>query len=181
MKIVNQAQNKVPPIREVNKAELAEAFEVSLPTVDNWVRRKCPILQKGSRGTPWAFDLFAVYAWRHNLESSQDEVYDADPESMNPKDRLDWYRGCREKDAHEQARNLLIPFDLSEAVISSAFSEVRAGLLSQHSIIAAEHPEIPTDAIRRIQRANKDLLKRLSETRLPDTIAGALDALDAST
>jgi hypothetical protein len=47
-----------------SKAELADFFSVSLPTVDSWIRKGCPYEQKGSHGKPWVFDLAAVAKWR---------------------------------------------------------------------------------------------------------------------
>lgn len=79
-----------------------------------------------------------------------------------------------------ERRGELIPFDLMERIITSAFSEIRAGLVSQHNTIASEHPEIPHDAINAILAANRNLLARLAETRLPDSIERSLDALEAS-
>lgn len=168
---------RIPPSREANKAEAAEFFGVHVATVDAWLRRGCPYLQRGNRGKSWVFDLLDVAKWRFG---GTEEDPEEDPEKMSPKDRLDWYRGNRERDAHAKDKELLIPFDLEERIIAAAFAEIRAGLLSQHNTIASEHPEISPDAINAILAANKDFLTRLAETRLPASIEGALDALDVS-
>ena len=47
-----------------NKAELAEFFQVSAPTVDDWVRRDCPFVKRGKSGVDWVFDFRAVRSWR---------------------------------------------------------------------------------------------------------------------
>ena len=47
-----------------NKAELAEFFQVSAPTIDDWVRRDCPFVTRGKSGVDWVFDFRAVRSWR---------------------------------------------------------------------------------------------------------------------
>lgn len=48
----------------VNRAELATIFEVSLPTVDAWVRKGCPVVERGGRGRDWQFYCPDVFNWR---------------------------------------------------------------------------------------------------------------------
>lgn len=47
----------------VNRQQVASHCEVSLPTVDAWVRKGCPFVTRGSKGTEWQFDLAAVEKW----------------------------------------------------------------------------------------------------------------------
>lgn len=55
---------RIPKVRLFNKAEVADAFQVSLPTVNVWIREGCPVVTAGDRGVSWELDVFAVYAWR---------------------------------------------------------------------------------------------------------------------
>ncbi|MFY9293345.1 MAG: terminase small subunit [Methylorubrum rhodinum] len=50
--------------RSVNRAELASLCGVSLPTVDSWVEKGCPYIERGSKGREWQFDSAAVIDWR---------------------------------------------------------------------------------------------------------------------
>ena len=50
--------------RVVNRAGLASVCGVSLPTVDAWVERGCPFLERGSKGREWQFDTADVIEWR---------------------------------------------------------------------------------------------------------------------
>lgn len=50
--------------RHVNRSQLAEETGKSLPTIDNWVRKGCPVVKKGGRGQQWLFDPAAVNDWR---------------------------------------------------------------------------------------------------------------------
>lgn len=52
------------PQFSANKHEVAAFFEVSLPTVDAWLRKGMPYEQKGGKGKPWIFDLRKVNEWR---------------------------------------------------------------------------------------------------------------------
>ena len=58
--------------RTLNRSELAAHHGVSLPQVDTWVRRGCPAIERGSKGTNWKFDPAAVIDWR--LKDAADEV-----------------------------------------------------------------------------------------------------------
>ena len=49
------------PSRFTTKAALAEAYGVSLPTVETWLSRGCPHERRGRR---YAFELDAVARWR---------------------------------------------------------------------------------------------------------------------
>lgn len=51
------------PGRSVNRAELAELFGVSLPTVDSWLRDGCPFVQKGAKGREWVLESATVHRW----------------------------------------------------------------------------------------------------------------------
>jgi phage terminase Nu1 subunit (DNA packaging protein) len=51
--------------RICNKAQLAEFFEISLPTVDAWMRKGCPVVARGHRGIGYQFDLLHVLLWFH--------------------------------------------------------------------------------------------------------------------
>lgn len=49
--------------KRVNRAELADTFGVSLPTVDGWVRAGCPVVERGGRGKQWVFNTAAIAEW----------------------------------------------------------------------------------------------------------------------
>lgn len=48
---------------KLNRAGLAEHMGISLPTVDRWVKEGMPVVQRGSRGVEWVFDLSEVIRW----------------------------------------------------------------------------------------------------------------------
>ncbi len=50
--------------RIVNRAALAQLCGVTLPTIDAWVRKDCPVVERGGTGKEWRFDSAAVMDWR---------------------------------------------------------------------------------------------------------------------
>lgn len=58
--------------QEVNRTELAEFFGIAMPTVDDWIRRGCPVVERGGRGRAWKFNTAEVATWR--IERVRDEA-----------------------------------------------------------------------------------------------------------
>jgi len=79
--------------RLANKQELATLFDVSLPSIDAWLRRGAPYVVKGTNGVSWKFDIIAISKWLYTPKESSA----IDPDNMSPKDQLDWYKAQREK------------------------------------------------------------------------------------
>lgn len=53
-------------IKLVNRSQLAAIFGKSLVTIDSWVRRGMPIVQKGNKTKEWQFDTTMVAQWRED-------------------------------------------------------------------------------------------------------------------
>lgn len=99
----------IPPSRRANKALVADFFGVAITSVDGWVRRGCPYVQRGERGTPWVFDLLQVAEWRFG--GNRTEAIEKDPEDMPPKERKDWYEGEKVRVSLEVDKGNLITLD----------------------------------------------------------------------
>ena len=56
-----QDPNRKPNL--VSKSELAEMLDVSLSTVDSWVRKGAPVYQKGNHGIAYEIDTGAFFEW----------------------------------------------------------------------------------------------------------------------
>lgn len=54
----------------LSKSALAEHLGVSLPAVDAWVRRGCPIEERGAPGRAAKFDVQKVMAWLERYTST---------------------------------------------------------------------------------------------------------------
>lgn len=113
-------------LRSANKAECAEFFDVAIKTIDGWVRRGCPVVRRGSAGTPWEFDLFEVCQWRINGQSTDA----AEPDQMTPQDRKAWYESEGRRRELQVKDRELIPVDEVEEAIATAFGAISQGMLS---------------------------------------------------
>lgn len=96
----------------MTKAEIAEIFDVSIPTVNAWVRRGCPYVKRGDKTTPWQFRFVGVAEWRYSRDVSENltgcaPVLD-NPDDMSPRDRRYWYEGEKiKREVEERMRNLI--------------------------------------------------------------------------
>ncbi len=115
---------KLSKLRSANKAEAAEFFGVSLPTIDAWIRRGCPVVQRGAHGLPWILDLLEIAIWRYG--SSEEEILD--PDKMPPKERKDWYDGEKRRREIQTQDRELIPADEFDREYSRMIKLVAAGL-----------------------------------------------------
>lgn len=48
----------------MSRKEICEVFGVALRTLDDWVRRGCPVLKKAGSGMPSEYDSGTVFEWR---------------------------------------------------------------------------------------------------------------------
>ena len=113
--------------REVNRTELAEINGVSLPTIESWVRRGCPVVQRGGRGRAWQFNTAEVRNWREDdirAESSQ--------ATHATKDELVLRKLAAETEQAEldlaKSKDEVVPVEQLERALVKAFGEVRAGM-----------------------------------------------------
>jgi phage terminase Nu1 subunit (DNA packaging protein) len=140
-----QPVRSVPVHRLANKAEVAEWFGVSVPTVDAWLRRGVPYVTRGGRGQQWQLDLRDVAEWYYGRQGSS---ADEDPDKLPPKDRLDWYRGTRERTRHMQEIGELIPAADYESALAAALKTVASGLESLPDLLERD-AALPGQAVER--------------------------------
>jgi phage terminase Nu1 subunit (DNA packaging protein) len=128
-------QPDVPEIRIGNKADCAQFFGVTLPTIDKWIRDGMPTVQRGSQGISWVIDLHAAAKWRYEARLPSGQI---DPETLPPAERKLWYDGeARRRDIQERDREL-IPVDEVEETVSTAFASVAQSLLSLPDLLERE-------------------------------------------
>lgn len=114
-------------LRQANKAQIAEFFDVSVKAVDGWIRRGCPVIKRGSRSTPWAMDALAVAEWRFGSQQSSDAI---DPDQMIPTDRKAWYESEKTRLLLQEKARELMPVGEVEVAIATAFSAISQDLAS---------------------------------------------------
>jgi phage terminase Nu1 subunit (DNA packaging protein) len=151
----------IPDVRVANKGQLAQFFGVSIITVNNWVRRGCPVVEQGGQKAQWKFDILEVMKWKYVPESLSN-----DPEEMAPKERLDWYRGDREKTKHLLETGSLVPVARFEAEMAGMLKTIAMMIDSLPDILERD-AGISGDAVVRAQKAcdsaREDLHMKLLE------------------
>lgn len=175
--------------RSVNRADLAGVCGVSLPTVDAWVGKGCPFLERGGRGREWAFDTAAVIEWRISRAVSDAVSAYQDDSGLISKDEADRRRAVAkaitaEIEADEALRVVVARSDAEAAM--AAFSQVlKTGLGNAASKIAARAttmssaPEIEAltqaELNRAFETARSELAARWSGDRDGTDDDGELD------
>lgn len=155
----------VPQSRRANKMEVAEFFGVSLPTIDAWIRRGCPNVQKGSRGVSWVFDLLQVAEWRFTGERVPDN--EVSPEDMHPKDRKDWYEGEKVRIALEVEKGNLITLDQYREEMARILKQVANTLETLPDSLERKcgiSPSVVTQMVKEIDGERAALAERLLST-----------------
>ena len=153
-----------PAVRLANKLQVSEIFDVSVKTVDLWVRRGCPFIQRGDLRTPWIFDLLKVAEWKYT-RSRRARV--DDPEKLKAKDRRDWYEGERVREKVEELKGNLITrdeFNEERARILSAIAECLARLPDRLEV-ACELPPAATGVLRDLIDRERAALAQWQEQR----------------
>jgi phage terminase Nu1 subunit (DNA packaging protein) len=113
--------------RVVNRTELAEINGVSLPTIESWVRRGCPVVQRGGRGRAWQFNTAEVRSWR------EDDIRAESSQATNAtKEQLLLRKLAAETEQAEldlaKSKDEVVPVEQLERAMVKAFGEVRAGM-----------------------------------------------------
>ncbi len=109
----------ISPSRVGTKSDAAEFFGVSLPTINAWLARGCPVLQRGSRGVAWRLDLRDIAEWYFKPAIQEDEEpFDPEAAGVSPKDRKDWYDSEKKKRELEIIDGLHVPSGEYELEIS---------------------------------------------------------------
>lgn len=115
--------------KNVTRQEVADLFGVSHTTVDAWIKRGMPVIQRGSRGKSWQINTAEVSAW---LEQRAKE-------SVSGDDQADERELKRRKLAAETAkvelelarvRGEVVPLAQLERALANVFAEVKTNLRS---------------------------------------------------
>lgn len=116
----------------VNRGQLAETFGVEPGTVDRWVQKGMPVVDRPGQGRPAQYDTAACIAW-HAAREAEKAVERAGAEVSE--DELDeWRRRKAKADALlrelelAKAEKLVAPIAQMDLALDKAFSEVTARL-----------------------------------------------------
>jgi phage terminase Nu1 subunit (DNA packaging protein) len=140
---------------KLNRAGLAEHLGVSLPTIDRWGKEGMPVVQRGSRGVEWVFDLAEVIRWRVD-RAARDAADDA-PDGLDEiEKRTAAAKMLKAELELAQARGDVAPIREFERAQAKAFAEVRANVMNV------------------AQRVVIQLLGETNETRFKEVLRGEL-------
>jgi len=146
-------------VRIANKAGCAEFFDVSMPTVDAWIRRGMPIVQKGGKGVSWQIDLLAAAQWRFGVQASGGSV---DPESLEPMQRRAWYEGETKRRELQVRDRELIPAADVERVVATAFAALSSDIRAIPDNLERRHG-IAGDVAEKVASALDEAMQSTSE------------------
>lgn len=149
----------------MNKSGCAEFFDVTMATVEAWIRKGMPVVQEGARGVSFIIDLLEVAKWRYAGQASGGDV---DPDSLDPVQRRAWYEGeVKKRDLQVKDREL-IPAAEVERVIATAFaaiaSDIRAipdNLERRHGIESSVAEQVE-EALHEAMDAMADRLSKMA-------------------
>lgn len=120
----------IPERRRANKAEVAAFFGISVNTVEKWLQRGAPVVQKGERGVPWCLDLLEVALWKYAPRPVTGPEGEVDPSLLPPKDRKDWYESEIKRRDLQVRDGELIPADEVSRAVSTAFAGIAQSIRS---------------------------------------------------
>lgn len=127
--------------RSVNRAELASLCGVSLPTVDSWVDKGCPFVERGSKGREWRFDSAAVIDWRLQRAVENAVSGYADESGNVSKEEADRRRAVANaitaEIAADEALGAVVARAEAEADVATFCQVIKAGLSNMAAKIAA--------------------------------------------
>ena len=151
-----KAAPQIPASRRANKAEAAEFFGVSLPTINAWIARGAPVLQKGSRGIPWVLDILALAEWRFTGGSGVGD----DDVPQSPRERKDWYDSELKRLQYERETGLLVAADDMRTTVAEALQPITLGMETLTDVVERDAGLTPEQAViihREIDRMRESL------------------------
>lgn len=140
----------IPDIKRGNKADAAQFFDISLPTLEKWIRDGMPIVQRGARGVSWIIDLRAAAQWRYEARLPSGEI---DPETLSPMERKSWYDGEKSRRDLQVRDSELIPIGDVERNIGTSFAAVSQSIqgledhLSRRAGLSPEQAQVVEDVV----------------------------------
>lgn len=155
-------------MRQVNRQDLASLCNVSLPVVDRWVALGAPFVVRGSKGTPWVFDISEVFAWRMDAAvKAAVEPFKAAETGMS-REEADRRRAVAmaivaEIEAATAQRAVVSVEDVGR-LVETEYSAMRQSLLSLPGKLADRCKGLDRNAIRSVlQQGVDETLSHLSD------------------
>lgn len=111
----------------LNRTDAADYFGIAMTTLDDWVRRDCPVVQRGGRGRAWQFNTADLMKWREaDIRAESQGVRSASADELKRR-KLEAETEMVELDL-AKAKEMVAPIEQIERALAKAFGEVRANL-----------------------------------------------------
>lgn len=142
--------------KELGKQEIADMFGVNESTVDQWVRRGMPVIERGSKGRAWRINTAQVSNWLRERDIEQ-----ATGANLSDEQELKRRKLAAETQKAElemlRVKGDLVPLAQLERSLSNTFAELKTNLRN-----------IP-------KRTATALVGETSEVRIKDVILAEID------
>mgnify|MGYP001601902110 FL=1 len=113
--------------RTLGKQEIADLFGVSEVTVDAWIRKGCPIIQRGSKGVAWQINSAAVSNWLRERD-----VENATGNNLSDEQELKRRKLAAETQKAElemlRVKGELVPLKQLERSLANTFAELKTNM-----------------------------------------------------
>ena len=144
----------------VSRQDLADTFGVAGSTVDGWVRRGLPVVQRGSKGVAWQFNTSDVASWLEQRASERQGVGETDEKALRARKLA--AEAAKIELELARARGDLVPLKQLERALANTFAELKTNMRTVPSRVATA------------------LIGEESETRIKQVILAEIDqALEA--
>lgn len=145
----------------VGKREIAQIFGVAETTVNEWVRRGCPVMQRGGKGVAWQVNTADVSEWlkKRAVEDIAGDTLADESELKRRKLAADTAKAELEL---AKVKAEVVPLSQLERALANTFAEVKTNVRN-----------VPS-------RISTTLIGETSETRIKEVIIEEIDlALEA--
>jgi phage terminase Nu1 subunit (DNA packaging protein) len=145
----------------VGKREIAQIFGVAESTVNEWVRRGCPVLDRGGKGISWQINTAEVSEWlkKRAVEDVAGDTLADESELKRRKLAADTAKAELEL---AKVKGEVVPLKQLERALANTFAEVKTNIRN-----------VPS-------RVSTTLIGETSETRIKEVVLEEIDlALEA--
>lgn len=156
---------RINPKLIANKGEVAAWFGETVPVINHWIEKGCPVIQQGDYGRPWKFNLYDVAKWYWTELQPMREVMRygdgntggartiIDPENLSdPSERRAWYGGEKLRIEIEQKMRILVSIHEYNDELSRIVKELAEFLETLPDELGQSCP-LPPETIEELQAA----------------------------
>jgi len=111
----------------VNRAEVADLFGVAEATVDQWIRRGMPVVQRGAKGIAWKINSADVSDWLRQRDLEQATGEDAADEQELKRRKLAAETSKSELELLK-LKGDVVPLHQVERALAMVLAEVKVGM-----------------------------------------------------